>query len=405
MQNKNRRTNGTKKTHRQRRREDAFIEEFFAGEDGGFDEEDEDCVTDDTLEFLSLDDEMIENYHREQKHTAAGRKSSGSRKPARAAYRADEYDDEYEEEEVYEYDEYEEEEAYEDDEYEEEEAYEDDEYEEEEMYEYEEDEAYEDDEYEEEEMYEDDEYEEEEAYEDDEYEEDEYDEYEEDEYEYDAYEEDGILERFQYFLTHMSALDMMVAMLGIVVLAGVFLAGGLYIRAKSLEKQVDAFASVGAEMEGISVIGESGLIAVSESAKLAGMIDLEEEEEQEETEEEPAEDAKGAVEVVLNLTTIKSDLKIKFVNKATGKLIGGVPFEVEVVSSKKTFELKDEDKDGVIYQTGVDAGDYSVKIKPLADDRAADYKLPSSASSVKVTDTMTYKKVDVADEVKIIEVK
>ena len=179
MQNKNRRTNGMKKTHRQRRREDAFIEEFFAGEDGGFDEEDEDYVTDDTLEFLSLDDEMIENYHREQKHTVTGRKSSGGRKPARAAYRADEYDDEYEE-----------------------------------VYEYEEEEAYEDDEYEEEE-----------AYEDDEYEEDEYDEYEEDEYEYDAYEEDGIVERFRYFLTHMSALDMMVAMLGIVVLAGVFLAG------------------------------------------------------------------------------------------------------------------------------------------------------------------------------------
>ena len=359
MQSKNRKGNGTKRVHRQKSREDAVIEEFFAGEDGGFDEEDEDYVTDDTLEFLSLDDEMIENYNREQS-AATTRKPSAGRKPVRAAYKEEEYeDDEYEEDEVYEYDEYEDEE-------------------------YEEDEVYEYDEYEDEE------------YEDDEYEEDE--EYEYDEYGYD--EDDGVIERVKYFLTHMSTLDMMVAMLGIVVLAGVFLAGGLYVNAKSVEKQVDAFAALGTEMEGITVIGESGLIAVSESAKLSGMIDLEEEEEQEETEQKSDEDEKGATEVVLNLTTIKSDLKIKFVNKSTGKLIGGVPFEVEVVSSKKTFELKDEDKDGVIYQTGVAAGDYSVKIKPFADEKYADYKLPSSASSVKVTDTMTYKKVDVADEVK-----
>ena len=76
-----------------------------------------------------------------------------------------------------------------------------------------------------------------------------------------------------------------------------------------------------------------------------------------------------------------------------------MPFEVEV-SGKKSFEMKDDDKDGIIYQTGIAAGDYSVKIKPFADNKYADYKLPSSAGSVTVKDTITYKKVDVVDEVK-----
>lgn len=39
---------------------------------------------------------------------------------------------------------------------------------------------------------------------------------------------------------------------------------------------METFASVGEEMNGISVIGESGLLAVAESAKLSGMIDMDE---------------------------------------------------------------------------------------------------------------------------------
>ncbi len=373
------RKNNKKTRMRGEKRKNAVIEDFFA-EEGGFDEEDDDRVTDDTLEFLSLDDDMIKAYHREQKYASAGKK------PSAGGYKKDKYGaGGYEDEEEYEDGEYGDEEEYGDGGYEDEEEYEDGGYEDEE--------AYEDGEYEDAEEYEYDGYEEE--YEYDEYED------EEDEYEYDGYEDDtdSVIERFKYFLTHMSSLDVAVAMLGIVVLAGVFLAGGLYVNAKSVEKQVDAFASVGEEMAGISVIGESGLIAVSESAKLSAMIGLEEEAE-EEPEVKQEEDDKGSVEVVLNLTTIKSDLKIKFVNKATGKLIGSVPFTVEVSGSKKNFELKDEDKDGIIYQTGVDAGEYSVKIKPFTDDKYADYKLPSSASSIKVTDTIVYKKVDVADEVK-----
>ncbi len=453
----NRKSNG-KKTARKTNRRDIFAEDFFREEDGDFDEEDMDNVTDDTLEFLSLDDEMIEDYNRAHKRKESGRKASASKASGKgkvyeeieeiyedeeeyAAVYEDEEDDgydgeEYEEEEddgygdetyadedgaygEYEayaedddedggYEAYEDEEddRYDDEAYDEEDdRYDDEEYDEEndgygdEEYD-EEDDGYGDEEYDEEDDGYDEEYDEEDEEYDDEDDEYEYGEYDDDEdYEYDEEERDGVIVRIRDFMTHMSTLDVVVAMLGIVVLAGVFLSGGLYLNARSVARQVDAFASVGEELAGISVIGESGLVAVSESAKLSNMIDLEEETPEEEVQEEIQEDQKKGVEVTLNLTSIQSDLKVKFVNKATGKLIGGVPFEVEV-SGKKSFEMKDDDKDGIIYQTGIAAGDYSVKIKPFADNKYADYKLPSSAGSVTVKDTITYKKVDVVDEVK-----
>ena len=317
------------------------LDEFLSEE--GFDEEDEDSVTDDTLEFLCLDDETIETY--ENRRVSSGSKASLSQ------YEEND-DDECEDEE----------DDYEDD---------DDEYEDEE-------DDFEDD--------------------DDEYEDDDY---EDDEYEYDD-ERGGVIVRFKRYLAEMSTLDMVVAMLGIVVIVGAFMSGALYVNAKSIEKQVAMFESVGEEIEGISVIGENGLVAVSESAKLSGMIALEQETEEAaepETEADENEQDKG-IEITLNLTSIQSDLKIKFVNKATGKLIGGVPFEVEVSNGKKTFDLKDEDKDGIIYQTGIDAGTYEVTVKPFKDQGYERYKLPASAASVKVTDTIAYKKVEVADEVK-----
>ena len=333
MQNKKSRRQHTEKHRRSVRFEDLL-------DDDRFDDEDFDSVTDDTLEFLSLDDEMIESYQRTH--------PSKSGKNTSVKARLGRYEDE----------------DYEDEDYEDED-YEDEDYE---------DEDYEDEDYEDED-------------------------YEDEDYEYD--DEDGFAARLMYFIGEMSALDVAVALLGALVLVGAIATGGIYAHAKSVEKQVEAFADLGEELEGVSVIGESGLLAASESAKLGGMIDVEEEngEEQEETEEKDEKDEKGEVEVELHLTSILSDMKIKFVNKETGKLIGGVPFEVEVSGPKK-FQLKDEDKDGVIYQKDIAAGTYEVKVLPLSDGAAERYRLPSKGSSVKVTDKIAYQKVDVADEVK-----
>ncbi len=359
------------------------LEEFLEEDDNRFDEEDEDTVTDDTLEFLSLDDEAIRTYQQKE----ARKKPAGKRRLEKAykeqrAYAQDDYEDGDYEEDAYEDD-------YEDDDYEEdacEDDYEDDDYEEN---------AYEDD-------YEDGDYEdgdyEEDAYEDD-YED--YADYEEDEYEYEDYDErESFGSRVSYFITHLSTLDMVVAMLGILVLIGGCVTGGIFVHAKNLEKQVSAFAEVGSELAGVQVVGESGLDAVDQAARAIQPEETQEPESDQQSDDAEKDKDKKTVTVTLNITSIQSDMKVKFVNKETGKLIGSVPFEVSVTGGKKNFDLKDDDKDGIIYQTGVAAGSYQVSVKALDGEQYKSYILPGSASSVTVSDKIAYKKVDVADEVK-----
>ena len=85
------------KKHSRKREEerDLRLEDLLVDEEGVFDEEDEDSVTEDTLEFLSLNDDMIEEYnrnHESMKHKAG----------AVSAYRN--HEDEYEDEDYEEFD-------------------------------------------------------------------------------------------------------------------------------------------------------------------------------------------------------------------------------------------------------------------------------------------------------------
>ena len=327
-----------------------------------FDEEDEDNVTDDTLEFLSLDDETIEAYKKNKKQ--------GKRKVYEEDDESDYEDEDYEEDDDADY----EDEDYEEDD---ESDYEDEDYEEDD------DADYEDEDYEEDD--------------DADYEDDDYEDDDEDEYDYGYDEPETFGEKISYFLTHLSTLDMVVAMLGILVVVGACVTGGIYAHAKTTEKQVAAFAEIGNQLGGVTVIGESGLDAVAQAAMTAVQ---EEEEEIELAQEEENEKDDKLITVNLNITSIQSDIKVKFVNQKTGKLIGSVPFVVSVSGGKKDFEMKDDDKDGIIHQTGVAAGTYKVLVKALEGEQYKDYLLPSSASSVTVSDQIAYKKVDVADEVK-----
>lgn len=334
-------------------------------EDDDMEEEGEELVSGETLEFLSLDDDIIEAYNRaeEQKKKAS---LFGRRKKA----------------------------VYEDDEYEDDDL-EDDDLEEDEYYEENDDEDLEDDDDIDDEDIEDIEDDIEDI--DEEYDEEEYEEDDDDEY-YEDEEDDNIFSRIGNFIVNMSTLDRVVTLFGCFILMAAIATGSLYANAKFSSKNVEAFAEVGTDMNEIGIIGESGLIAVSD-AETARML-LTDDMQQEELElEEESED--GAVTVSMKLTSIQADIKIKFVNKETNKLIGGLPFEVEVSGDNgKTFNLKDEDKDGIIYQTGIAAGTYSIKVLPLEGEEYKDYSLPLQADKVKVTDTITYKEVDVADEVK-----
>ncbi len=342
-------------------------------------------------------------------------------------YDADDEAEAYDEEEEYEVEEYEPEEdaeAY----YEDEEDYDEEEYEtedeaegyyEEEEYEVEEYEPEEDAEtyYEDEEDYdgeeyeaEDDEvyYEDDEAYDDEAYYEDEEDydedydyEDEEDDYDYEDEVPEGVAAKAVYKLRHLTAVDYIVALTGAAVLIVVVVTGTLFMNAKSNKSQIEAFAEIGVGMEDMSIIGESGLIAVADAqtAKYMAATMETQEPEEEETEETQENESTGKTAVIMNLTSIQKDLKIKFINQKTGKLISNLKFKVEITKpSGGTYTMEDEDKDGIIYQTGIEAGKYKIKIVgPDSDDT---YSISTEQMSVTVKDTIEYKKVDVSDEVK-----
>jgi len=358
-------------------------------------------VSDDTLEFLSLDDEMIEVGGRKSRSVRSKKSalSGGSGKSVRKQeiYEED-IDDEIEgsddiEEEYYD-------EVYDgidddDERYYESEDEEDDGY-------YAADDEEDDRYYEEDDRY----YEEDDRYYGTDDDDDLYFEMDEEEDEYygidddDAYYEENIFARFGRFITGMSAIDCVVAAFGIFILVAAVAIGAIYFSARGVSEQVEAFSEVGTEIQDINIIGESGLIAVAdaESARMSQMMGLETEMEAEgQNEIKPHGDQ---IEIGIHLTSIQSDIKIKFVNKETNKLIGSVPFEVEITGNGKTFSLKDDDKDGMIYQTGISAGTYTVKVTALSGEGYEKYRFPTQEETIKVTDTISYKKVEVADEIK-----
>ncbi len=338
--------------------DDEWDEESFEDED--YDEED-----DENEEDYEEDDDSDENYEDDD--------DSDEVEEIEEIDEDDDSDDEYEDEEDDDSeDEYEDEE---DDDSEDE--YEDDEDDDSED-EYEDDEDEYDDEYDEE---------------DDEDDEDEDEDDEEEDDEDDGYyyeEEPRGFKKIIYFIENMSMVDHVVILTGVLVLALSVVVGTLYLGAKSDEKQIAAFAEIGVGLEGIPVIGESGLLAISDAqaSKVVAeeLAAIEEEATQ-------VDDETGKIEVVMNLTSIQKDLKIKFTNKKSGKLIPNVPFTVEIKApSGDTYSLKDEDEDGIIYQKDIASGKYKVSITGPTD--MTEYSFSTEAVAITVRDTIEYKKVE-----------
>ena len=328
-------------------------------------------------------------------HNKKKKRAENGRKSGNRSMEWMDFDDDYEDDD-YEDDDYEDDD-YEDDDYEDDD-YEDDDYE---------DDDYEDDDYEDDD-YEDDDYEDDD-YEDDDYEDDDYedDDYEDDDYEDDDYEDDDRTYTFRRrrrdglgriidFLEERTLTDYAVALTGIVVIAVGIIAGSMYLNARSETKAIAAFAQIGEGLENIPVIGESGLLAIADAQSSRAMA---EELERLEKEEKQVDENTGKIEVMLNMTSIQKDLKIKFVNKTSGKLIPSIAFEAEVTPPDgKSYVLKDDDKDGIIYEKNIAPGKYKVTI--IGPSGLDEYSFSQEAVTITVRDTIEYKKVEVADEIK-----
>ena len=200
---------------------------------------------------------------------------------------------------------------------------------------------------------------------------------------------------------NMSTMDRIMTATGVAVLVLAIVTGSVYASARMVDHQVSEFVSVGSQLEGIQMIGEQGMLAVADAklAKIAAANAVDDENEEQKEYDEAEYTNGGTVE--LELVSVQKDLKIKFTNKKSGKLISNVPFSVTITDPNgKSDTWTDDDMDGIIYKKGITPGNYTVAVNTLTDEKYKDYTLPTGTQKVEVRKDIAYKKVDVANEIK-----
>lgn len=245
-------------------------------------------------------------------------------------------------------------------------------------------------------------------------EEDDYDEYEDDYYEdgngYSVYryqdEKHGsaIGEKIADFFASRTTTDWIIigsaviAAVLLIVVGVIFLGGNKPM--SNIDKKLAKLSGLGDNMAGIDIIGEAGLLAMSDANSAKEMVaealidDLFAEEGEEVSEPE----GKENTVVVMNLVSIQKDLKIKFIDNDTQKLVKGVNFEVQITdpSGNKSTQT-DTDSDGIIYLKDIAGGKYKVALIGPDNEK---YSFSKDNVLITVKDKIEYKKVNVADEIK-----
>ena len=198
-------------------------------------------------------------------------------------------------------------------------------------------------------------------------------------------------------------MDRMILGTGVAVLILALVTVGFYISSRIVDRQISSFVSVGKQLDGIDVIGEAGLLAVADAqlAKMAAADLLDREQEHNQDDGYNESDYRRDVTVTMEFVSIQKDLKIKFVNDNTGKLVANVPFAVQVTDPDgKSFIWSDDDMDGIIYKKDITPGSYKVVMEALTDEKYSKYTLSTQSRTVDVKKNIAYEKVDVANEIK-----
>lgn len=213
----------------------------------------------------------------------------------------------------------------------------------------------------------------------------------------------GLLAKLGKLLRGMDAMDRVMAGTGVAVVILAIVTGCVFIGAKAADRQLADFADVGTQLDDISMIGEKGLLAVADAwkAKQAASAVVDESQGEEPKKDYEESGYERQVSVLPSFTSIQKDLKIKFVNKKTEKLVPNVPFSVAITDPDgKNVIWSDDDMDGIIYKKDIKPGTYKVAMEALTDEKYADYILSMDTQSVEVRKEIDYRKVDVSNEVK-----
>lgn len=84
-------------------------------------------------------------------------------------------------------------------------------------------------------------------------------------------------------------------------------------------------------------------------------------------------------------TSVERDLRVQVVD-AAGELISGESFAIKLTDENgESSQLKDLDKDGIIYAGSLSPGNYEVRLLPIGD-----YKVPVNSTTVRVKERVEY---------------
>ncbi len=211
---------------------------------------------------------------------------------------------------------------------------------------------------------------------------------------FDTKEKISFLQRVKLRMHHLTVFDAVLACTGVVVLVAAVVIFSMFIQSNQLNKQIEALAPLGDELKNLGIVGDDGLLAMSNAA-LSGMF----------AEEETSSEEISSIEVVaepetakvnVSFVSVEKDLKIRFTDANTGELITGTPFEVTLTNAKgKQLVLTDDDMDGMIYAQNINAGVFDAIVTSTEK-----YKFPAIAQHVTVKDKVEYVVINVQDEVK-----
>ena len=191
-----------------------------------------------------------------------------------------------------------------------------------------------------------------------------------------------------------AAMDAVVAFTGLLVLVVAVLTTGIYLSSAEVAKQKEAIAAVGKKLEQVGTAGEEILSAVARQREDAeDARDVSEAAPMEYEEKELETD----MDLALKMTSVEKDLKIKFTNRETGKLVGNQAFTVSI-SGPVSKTASDDDKDGILYLADMTPGDYTVTV--TGPDTVDGGRAAGVSGNVTVKDKIVYEQIDVADEVK-----
>ncbi|MGN0331056.1 MAG: GH25 family lysozyme [Kineothrix sp.] len=193
-----------------------------------------------------------------------------------------------------------------------------------------------------------------------------------------------------------NTMDKIVAGTGLAIFVLAIVTAVAFLGKRATMQQIEALAPVGEQLETVGILGEDTLLAVGDARKAMEEAASLEEELLKEYEEE---ELTTEVKVSMKLTSVQKDLKIKFINSKSGKLVGNVPFEVQITPPEgKAYTQKDEDMDGIIYLTKLEPGQYKVAMLELTGMEG--YSFSTGEESIKVKESIDYQKIDVSDEIK-----